>query len=236
ECHNCGARVAGDTYVTIPRRVHELLLLIQAENKLLPDPASEAKKEFETAIDRAAQTITEGRDAVQNLRGSTVVTNDLAEALTTLGEEIAATHTHDAQTCPPVVDVAVEGTPRDLHPILRDDIYRIAGEALRNAFRHAGARRIEVEVRYDGRQLQVRVRDDGKGIDPAVHEVPHPGHFGLPGMRERAELIGGQLDVWSEVGLGTEVDLKIPAAAAYATPRARGSVWSLFDRKAGTDL
>jgi len=93
---------------------------------------------------------------------------------------------------------------------------------MRNAFRHAHARRIEVEIRYDAAQLQVRVGDDGKGIELAVVDEPQPGHFGLPGMRERAELVGGRLDVWSEVGLGTEVDLKIPAVAAYATPRPRG--------------
>ena len=67
-----------------------------------------------------------------------------------------------------VFQVEVEGTPRELHPILRDEIYRIAGEALRNAFRHAQARRIEVEIRYDERQFRLRVRDDGKGIDPKV--------------------------------------------------------------------
>ena len=85
-------------------------------------------------------------------------------------------------------------------------------------------------IHYDDKQLQVRVRDDGKGIDRAALQERRPGHFGLPGMRERAEVIGGQLDVWSEAGLGTEVDLKVPAAAAYATPRAHGRLWLLFAR------
>ena len=92
-----------------------------------------------------------------------------------------------------------------------------------------------MEIRYDDAQLQVRVRDDGKGIDPAVLGESRAGHFGLPGMRERAELIGGHLDVWSDVGLGTEVDLRIPAVAAYAKPRARGRLWLLFDKRTGTD-
>src|SRR5262249_10954262 len=110
----------------------------------------------------------------------------------------------------------------------------IAGEALRNAYKHAGARRIQVGIRYDERQFQLRVRDDGKGIDPAILGEPMEGHFGLPGMRERAELIGGHLDVWSEKGLGTEVDLKVPAAAAYSTPRERGRLWTwFFVRKTG---
>ena len=87
----------------------------------------------------------------------------------------------------------MEGTPRNLHPILRDEVYRIAGEALRNAFRHAQARRIEVEIRYDEQQFRLRVRDDGKGIDPKVLDGEgRAGHYGLPGMRERAKLVGWQ--------------------------------------------
>src|SRR5262249_3405936 len=109
-----------------------------------------------------------------------------------------------------------------------------AGEALRNAFRHAHARRIDVEIRYEERQLQVRVRDDGNGIDPAMIDEERPGHFGLRGMRERAELIGGRLAVGGKPGVGTEVDLKVPAVAAYAAPRARGW-WRLFTDRTGTD-
>ena len=119
--------------------------------------------------------------------------------------------------------VEVEGTPRDLHPILRDEVYRIAGEALRNAFQHAQAQRIEVEIRYDERQLRLRVRDDGKGIDPKVlNEGGRAGHYGLQGMRERAKLMGGKLAVWSELDSGTEVELRIPASDAYERSPARG--------------
>ena len=120
----------------------------------------------------------------------------------------------------PIVNVAVEGAARDLHPVLRDDIYRIAAEALRNAFRHAQARYIEVRLRYEEKQLQLRVRDDGNGIDPKDLDHRKPGHFGLPGMRERADLIGARLEVWSQVGVGTEVDLKMPSYAAYSSPGA----------------
>ena len=110
----------------------------------------------------------------------------------------------------------VEGTPRELHPTLRDEVYRIAGEGLRNAVRHARARRIEVEIRYYERELQVRIRDDGSGIDASVLDHQgRAGHWGLRGMRERAERIGGQIDLWSELGAGTEVELRIPASIAY---------------------
>jgi signal transduction histidine kinase len=99
------------------------------------------------------------------------------------------------ETTQALVNVAVEGAPRNLHPILRDDIFRIAGEALRNAFRHSRARHIEVAIRYDTAELQLRVRDDGDGIDPKMLDEPKEGHFGLPGMRERAGVIGGRLYV-----------------------------------------
>lgn len=124
--------------------------------------------------------------------------------------------------------VEVEGTPRNLRPILRDEVYRIAAEALRNAFRHAQARQIEVEIWYDERQLRVRVRDDGKGLDPKVlSEDGRAGHYGLHGMRERAKLMGGSLAVWSEIDSGTEVELKIPSANAYekAERTRRGRAW-----------
>ena len=191
---------------------------------MLPARPAEAKENLESKIDRAAQAITEGRDAIQGLRASTVVTNDLAIAITTLGDELAASAANGNGT---VVHVAVRGTPRDLHPILRDDIYRIAGEALRNAFHHAHAHRIEVEITYDDRQFRVQVRDDGQGIDGAVRADERRGHFGLSGMRERAELVGGRLDVWSEVGAGAEIDLTIPAAKAYAAARGRRRAWWL---------
>jgi signal transduction histidine kinase len=228
-------RIARDLHDTLLQSFHGLLFRFQAATNLLPERPAEAKRQFESAIDQAAEAITEGRDAVQNLRGSVADTQDLALSIRTLGEELAAAQVKGSGNRT-VVDVAVEGTPRNLHPILRDDIYRIAGEALRNAFKHARARRIEVEIRYDDKQFQLRVRDDGKGIDRSVLHEPQEGHFGLSGMRERAELVGGHLDVWSEVGLGTEVDLMIPAVAAYATPRERGRLWSYLARRMRTDV
>jgi signal transduction histidine kinase/streptogramin lyase len=217
-------RIARDLHDTLLQSFHGLILRFQAATNLLPERPAEAKQRFESAIDQAAQAVTEGRDAVQGLRSSTVETNDLAMAISALGEELAADGTIADSA---LFRMAVEGTPRNLHPILRDEVYRIAGETLRNAFRHAQARQIEVEIHYDARQFRLRVRDDGKGIDPEIlGEDPRPGHFGLHGMRERAKIVGGQLDVWSELDSGTEVELSIPASRAYATPSTRRSWWS----------
>jgi signal transduction histidine kinase/ligand-binding sensor domain-containing protein len=216
------ARIARELHDTLLQSFHGLLLRFQTALYLLPDRPAEAKETLAGAIDRAAQAITEGRDAVQGLRSSTLEQNDLAEAISALGAELAA----DGSGLRPAVHVAVEGETRELHPILRDEIYKIAAEALRNAFRHAHAGRVEVEIRYDTEQFRLRVRDDGKGIDPAVlAKQGLEGHYGLRGMPERAALIGGKLAVWSEVGAGTEVELRLPARLAYATSRRR-SWWA----------
>ena len=214
-------RIARELHDTLLQSFQGLLLRFQTVSNLLP--AGVAKQRLDSAIDQAAQAITEGRDAVQGLRLSTAVTNELAMAIRTVGEELAA---REAGLKPPTLDVHVSGKPRELHPILRDEIYRIAAEALRNAFRHAGARRIEVEIHYEDTGLRLRVRDDGKGIDPKLLEGDgRAGHYGLPGMRERAKVAGGKLDVWSKLDAGTEVELTIPASAAYSAPAARGRSW-----------
>jgi signal transduction histidine kinase len=128
---------------------------------------------------------------------------------------------------PPAFHVEVEGTPRGRQPILRDEVFRIAGEALRNAFRHAQAHRVEAAICYGEQQLTVRVRDDGKGIGPeSLESKGRSGHYGLPGMRERASKIGGQLELSSRPEAGTEVELKIPAATAYQSRRAWGNWFS----------
>ena len=216
-------RIARELHDTLLQSFQGLLLYLQAGVNLLPDlPAvARAREKLEGAIDQAEQAITEGRDAVQGLRSSTIETNDLAAALNALAAELTA---NQGGQNSPVFCVQVEGASRDLHPILRDDIFRIGGEALRNAFLHAQASRIEVQIHYDERQLRVRIRDDGKGMDSQiVTDKGRPGHWGLRGMQERAKLVGGNLEVWSKPDSGTEIDLTIPASTAYATPTQRRS-------------
>jgi signal transduction histidine kinase len=209
-------RIARDLHDTLLQSFQGVLLRLETVSQLMRERPGEAQEKLESTIDQVAEAITEGRDAVQGLRDSTVQSNDLALAIGTIGEELATDLTNER----PGFRIAVEGEARDLHPILRDEIYRIAAEALRNAFQHAQARKIEVEIRYDDEQFRLRVRDDGKGIDPAVlSRQQGEGHYGLPGMRERATLIGGKLTVWSEVDAGTEVELWVPPTAAYTADR-----------------
>jgi signal transduction histidine kinase/ligand-binding sensor domain-containing protein len=205
-------RIARELHDTLLQSFHGLLLRFQSAANLLPARPIEAKQRLDNAIDQAAAAITEGRDAVQGLRSSAVETTELADGIKAIAEEL----TSDASAIdPPDIDVEIEGAPRNLNPIVRDEAYRIAAEALRNAFRHAHARRIRVEIRYDKRQFRLRVRDDGKGIDEEIIRRQPVGHFGLHGMRERAGTVGGQLDVWSRVDSGTQVELSIPGAVAY---------------------
>jgi signal transduction histidine kinase/ligand-binding sensor domain-containing protein len=213
-------RIARDLHDTLLQSFQGLLLRFQTVRELLRTRPAEAEEVLGSAIDQTADAITEGRNAVQGLRASTIERNDLAAAITTLGEELAG---HASGNTPVGLRVDVEGRSRTLHPIVRDEIYRIASEALRNAFRHAEAKQIEVELRYDERQLRLRVRDDGKGIDPNFLTAEgRTGHFGLHGMHERAKLIGGTLTVWSAAHSGTEIELSIPAARAYVeSPRSR---------------
>ena len=209
-------RIARDLHDTMLQSFQGVLLKFYALSYILDRP-TEARQTLEGLVEQAQQAITEGREAVQGLRSSTVITNDLAGALTQLGERLAAEQDGQNRTA---FRVGVEGESRELHPIMRDEVYHIASEAIRNAFHHSGAARIELDIRYGERQFRVRIRDNGRGIDPKVLDAGgRVGHYGLPGMKERAKSVGGKVAVWSKVDSGTEAELTIPASRAYAKSR-----------------
>jgi signal transduction histidine kinase/ligand-binding sensor domain-containing protein len=217
-------RIARELHDTLLQSVQGLMLRFQSARDLLPTHPAKAVEALDGALDRADQAIAEGRDAIQNLRASPVVSNELAEAITTLAQELNSANGDKGS---PTFRVSVEGSPRDLHPIVRDDIHRIAREALRNAFRHAQADHIEAEVTYGARGLRVCIRDDGKGIDPEHLSGGRARHWGIAGMRERAAQIGARLDLWSEAGAGTEVQLRVPSALAYGATARRVGVFRM---------
>jgi signal transduction histidine kinase len=221
-------RIARELHDTLLQTFQGVVIHFQAATNLLPARPDEARRRFESVLDQAARAITEGRDAVQGLRSSGA-SDDPAHAISVLADELMRDTAGS-----PAIRVNVEGTPRPLRAVLRDDVYRLATEAIRNAVRHARAQVIQVDIHYGHRDLRVRVRDDGCGIDPAVIEARGAaGHWGLPGMRERADLIGGTFEVRSRVGSGTEVDLSLPASRAYATSARRGRWWR---RKTRTEV
>jgi signal transduction histidine kinase/ligand-binding sensor domain-containing protein len=207
-------RIARELHDTLLQSFQGLMLRFQTVGEMLPARPLDAKNALEGALDRADEAISEGRDAITDIRATTLASRDLEKSITALmtnlSEELAADNGRSA-----TFRVLVEGTPRAVRPTLQDEIHRIARESLRNAFRHAQAAHIETEITY-GESLRLRFRDDGKGIDRSVVEHGgRSGHWGLPGIRERAKQIGAQLTVWSELGAGTEVELSIPGSIAY---------------------
>jgi len=221
-------RIARELHDTLLQNFQGSVLVMQSARNLLSRRPEQAEKTLDDAISMAAGAIGEGRDAIQDLRLQPAVQSDLAQLLTATGQDLA--RSADTNGNPVIFRAAVEGERKDLDPIIQDEAYRIARELLRNAFRHAQARQIEADIRFEDRLLRVLIRDDGKGIEPEVVEAGgRAGHWGLMGMRERAKRIGARLEFWSEPGAGTEVELSIPASIAYAAPRS--SRFPLFRRK-----
>ena len=213
-------RIARELHDTLLQGLHGLMFEFQAARNLFHKRPEEALQALDGAITGTEQAITESQDAIENLRGAATAEDDLPQLIKVTGANLAASHSGDQDS--PAFGLTVEGQQRALTPVIRDEIYRIAREVLRNAFRHAQARRIEAEILYDDDQFRLRVRDDGKGMDPQVLEKgSRPGHWGLQGVRERAQQIGAKLDVWSEAGAGTEVQLAVPASVAYRKTSSR---------------
>ena len=133
---------------------------------------------------------------------------DLGQAFSRIPRELAVRGGVDYR-------VAVEGSSRSLHPVIRDEVYRIGREALANAFYHSGATNIVVSLACGRRELRMVVSDNGRGIDPAVLRMGRTGHWGLQGMRERTEKVGGKLTFSNRAGGGTEVELCVPGRLAF---------------------
>jgi ligand-binding sensor domain-containing protein/signal transduction histidine kinase len=205
------ARIARELHDSLLQGVQGLLIRLQAVRNMLPQRAADAAGALEAAMELADKAMEEGRAAVQDLRVPAPGASDLADSVTTLGEELALHGREKAAT----YDVLVEGRPRGMPPLVREEIYRIAREAVRNAAEHARARRIEAELVYGELEFSLRVRDDGVGIDPDIFEHRRAGHWGLQGMRERAESFGARFNVWSKIGVGTEIELVVPARICY---------------------
>jgi len=216
-------RVARDLHDTLLQSFQGMLPFLQAaRNKFAK--GGDGLETLDQALGLGAQAIAEGREAIQGMRSSTTITNDLARAIQAVGDELKSEGSAEFR-------VLIEGSSRDLHPILRDEVYGIAREAIRNAFRHAEAKAIEAEIAYRD-DLRVRIRDDGKGIDPEIAKEGRSGHYGMPGMRERAGRIGGKLTVWSAPGAGTEIELRVPGSKAFSKSGTRSLV-ALFRRGNG---
>jgi len=195
---------------TLLQSVQGLILKVHAGvGQLAREDPVAARQTLERALHYADQVMSEGRDRVRNLRSTAGHLGDLSSAFQRVADEMR-------QGCSANVKTAVEGSAPELHPVVLEESYSIGREALVNALSHSRGQHVEVEITYDAKQFRLRIRDDGRGIDPEVLEKgARDGHWGLPGMRERAQKIGGQLEFWSRPGSGTEVQLTVPAKTAY---------------------
>lgn len=200
-------RIAQNLHDTLLQGLLSASLQLHVADELL-DSASPAKPLVGRVLQLMGQVVEEGRNAVQGLRSHSTDTSDLERALLQVRQEFIGENE-------PEFKVVVEGSLRPLHPLIRDEVYRVGREALVNALRHSNANQIEIELEYGLKEFRMLIRDDGMGIDAEIVEDGRAGHWGLSGMRERTTEIGGRLKVLSRAGAGTEVALSIPADIAF---------------------
>jgi len=200
-------RIAQELHDTLLQSFNAATLKLSAAVDSVPSD-SPLKTKINSILDLMEQGIVEGRTAIQGLRASGSGASDLVAALSGIQQELAPQ---------PGVDfhVSVIGQQRALLAPIGEELYRIGKEALVNAFRHSGARRVDLEFDYTHNILSMRVRDNGCGIDPQMLERGLAGHWGLAGMRERAARIGGELKISSSTTAGTEIRLSIPGNVAF---------------------
>lgn len=201
------ARIARELHDTLLQGFQGLVLRFAAVMKTIPEDHP-ARNLMEKVLDRADGVLLEGRERVRDLRQDEISANELQARLVACGEELRQNHAIP-------FSLSVIGTPQPLDPTVGDEVYGIGQEALTNAFQHSKSSKIEVEITYDHNRVRLSVRDDGVGIDQDLLLRGKDGHWGLVGMRERTQNIGGQLKIWSQEGAGTEIELAIPAAIAY---------------------
>jgi signal transduction histidine kinase/ligand-binding sensor domain-containing protein len=201
----------------LARELHDTLLQTIQGSKMLADHALESSADLirmRRAMERLSEWLgratREGREALQSLRVSTTERNDLTEALRRAAEDCVS---HGAME----LEFTSTGVAREMHPVVRDEIYRIGCEAIRNACTHSGGRRLEVKVLY-GRYLLLQILDNGIGMNRGLADQGKEGHFGLQGMRERATRIGATFILVSSEATGTEITISVPENVVFVKP------------------
>jgi len=216
-------RIAGDLHDTLLQGYLSASLHAHAAFGRLAED-SPARQPLRRALELIGKASEESRIALRGIRSSQLGDLELSQALSRVPQELAASADVGFR-------VRVEGRPRSLRPVLLDDVYRIGREAIVNAFQHAGATSIEVEVEYAANRLRMLVQDNGRGIDAKMLQAGKPGHWGLKGIRERAERIGAKLSLLSNPGAGTQVVLTVAGELAFEPEdvgKRRGWVHRLF--------
>jgi signal transduction histidine kinase len=220
-------RIAQELHDTLLQGFMSASMQLHVADDRLPED-SPAKPLLGRVLQLMGRVMDEGRNTVRGLRSSEIVRQSLEEEFSRIQKDLAISTQSEFR-------VIVEGAPRPLRPVVHDEIYFIGREALANAFRHSGASEVVVEIEYATSHLRVLVRDNGRGVDPQVLSSGREGHWGLSGMRERAERIGGKLKVLSMANAGTEIHLFVPSRLAFEPGfSSRQNLWfsRLYSRKA----
>jgi signal transduction histidine kinase len=202
--------------VQVAQELHDTLLqgVLSASMQLhvvvdgLPQDAP-VRPQLDRVLQMMGQVITEGRNTLRGLPSSIETGHDLKDALSQVPRELGPTEAN--------FRVVVEGKSLPLRPEIRDDVYRIGREALMNSFRHSGARNVDLRLEYGRTRLKLVVQDDGCGMAAQALDGGRGKHWGIWGMRERAERMGAKLRILSRTGGGTEVELRVPRHIAFGS-------------------
>jgi signal transduction histidine kinase len=211
-------RIAKDLHDTLLQTIQGSKLIADVAEESASDPAK-TRDTLKTLSEWLSRAALEGRTALESLRATGAT--DLGTALRSVVEDYNAVSAMR-------FSLSVEGSRREMNPVMRDEVYWIAYEALRNAYSHSQASHVNVEL-ASGENVMLRIKDDGRGIPDKTLLKGKAGHFGLKGMRERAVHIGATLTISSCAQSGTDVGLVVPGKFIFLTSRKIGqnplSVW-----------
>jgi signal transduction histidine kinase/ligand-binding sensor domain-containing protein len=210
-------RIAQELHDSLIQDVMGISLQIEVTDELLPADLP-AKRSLMRALGLCKSALDAGRRALNDLRATALHAADLVKSFSLLANEFASGGG-------PEMDVLVEGRERPMKPLAGNDVLQVARQAIANALQHAQAAKIHVLLSYGERQLEIRVRDNGCGMSDEILKLQRPGHYGLAGMYERAERLGGIISIRSRVGEGTEVTLCVPGQLLYQDDVLRQSGW-----------
>src|SRR5689334_12942872 len=201
-------RIAQELHDTLLQGFIAASMQLHAAVDQLPADCAMAQPRFSQVLQLLDRVIEQGRDVLYGLRSPGERLTSIGEAFANIPNDLGFTSSVDFR-------MVVHGRERELRAGLRDEVYRIGREAIINACRHSRATEIEIDVEYHPTELRLTVRDNGCGIAPQVLQWGRDGHWGLQGMRERADRIGARLHLSSKVALGTEVELRVPGQIAF---------------------
>lgn len=194
-------RIAREIHDTLAQGFAGVSVQLEIVSRLMSTSTETAREHLDQARALVRKSLADARSSIWELRSQSNESEDLAARFSKMASQVAGSG-------PPKLELQVRGTYRPLKPKMEHELLKIAQEAVTNAVRHANAERIQVELAFDGGKLRMTIADDGRGFTGEANSSGPDGHFGLRGMRERAEQIDADLKVESAAGKGTIVSVE----------------------------